>query len=89
VNDIELAFGSLPLVALSREDVTLWVNAIFDEGASGETITNKHRFLSGALNAAVTAAHITANPCRGMRLPRWDRRETVVVVGVLFSWSAT
>jgi hypothetical protein len=30
VNDIDPAFGSLPLVALSREDVTRWVNAMFD-----------------------------------------------------------
>jgi integrase len=77
VNDIEPSFGAMPLVALSRDEVALWVNAMFEEGASGKTIANKHRFLSGALNAAVTAGHTGKNPCHGLRLPRWERREMV------------
>jgi integrase len=39
---------------------------------SAKTITNKHGFLAGALNAAVTAGHIPANPCTGMGMPRDD-----------------
>ena len=64
-------------MALSRDDIALWVNAMFEEGASGKTIANKQRFLSGALNAAVVAGHIAWNPCHGLRLPRWERREMV------------
>jgi integrase len=76
-NDIAPALGTTPLTALSRDDIAIWVNAMFEEGASGKTIANKQRFLSGALNAAVTAGHIASNPCRGLRLPRWERREMV------------
>jgi integrase len=76
-NDIAPALGTTPLTALSRDDIAVWINAMFEEGASGKTIANKQRFLSGALNAAVTAGHITTNPCRGLRLPRWERREMV------------
>jgi hypothetical protein len=28
-------------------------------------------------NATVAGSHITANPCNGLRLPRWERREMV------------
>ncbi|WP_342342594.1 tyrosine-type recombinase/integrase [Mycobacterium asiaticum] len=76
-NDIAPVLGVMPLAALSREDIALWVNAMQEEGASGKTIANKQRFLSGAMNAAVAGGHITTNPCRGLRLPRWERREMV------------
>jgi integrase len=76
-NDIASTLGATPLPALSREEIALWVNAMFEEGASGKTIANKQRFLSGALNAAVAAGHLTKNPCHGVRLPRWERREMV------------
>ena len=36
-----------------------------DKGASGKTIANKHGFLSSALNAAVRAGRIAANPAAG------------------------
>jgi integrase len=39
---------------------------------SAKTITNKHGFLAGALNAAVAASHIPANPCTGMGMPKND-----------------
>lgn len=75
--DIGPAFGSVPLKALTREDVSRWVNAMTEAKVSGKTIANKHGFLSGALNAAVIAGHIDANPCAGRKLPRWDRAEMV------------
>jgi integrase len=82
VNDIGPALGDIPLTALSRDDVTDWINAMAAPDAdgntlSGKTIANKHGYLAGALNAAVAAGHIKANPCDGNRLPRWDREEMV------------
>ena len=50
-----------------------------DKGASGKTIANKHGFLSSALNAAVKAGHIGANPAVGQRLPRTERADMVVL----------
>ncbi len=50
---------------------------MYEEGASGKTIAKKQRFLSGARNAAVAGGHISVNPCRGLRLPRWERRQMV------------
>lgn len=74
-NDIEpSAIGPLPLAALSRDDVARWLNNLT---GSGKTIHNKHGFLAGALNAAVVARRIPANPCDGKRLPRTERRENV------------
>jgi hypothetical protein len=35
--------------------------------------------LSGALNSAVEAGLLEANPCRGVRLPRTEDREMVLL----------
>lgn len=75
--DINPALGHIPLYALTHEDVSVWVNAMQESGSSGKTISNKHGFLSGALNEAVRTCRIPYNPCDGHRLPRWDRREMV------------
>ena len=44
---------------------------------SAKTAANKHGFLAGALNAAVRARHISANPCDGNRLRRDEPDEMV------------
>jgi hypothetical protein len=44
---------------------------------SAKTAANKHGFLAGALNAAVRARHISANPCDGNRLRRDETDEMV------------
>jgi integrase len=64
----------IPLEALTRADVAAWVNGL--EG-SGKTISNKVRFLSGALKQAVKAGKLAANPCEGVRLPRSEQAEMV------------
>lgn len=84
-NDIAPVMGAMPLVALSRDAIAAWVNAMVDEGASDKTIANKQRFLSGALNAAVAAGQLGANPCRGLRLPRWQRQEMVFLTEAEFA----
>lgn len=68
-NDIENSIGALPLSAVTEATIARWVQGM--EG-SGKTITNKHGFLSAALQAAVRAGKIPANPCEGRRLPRKD-----------------
>jgi hypothetical protein len=54
-NDITETLGSLPLTALTRDDVARWTQHLLHEGAAGKTVANKHGFLSSALNAAVQA----------------------------------
>jgi integrase len=67
-NDIAPSkIGPLPLAALTNADVAQWLNSL--TGAA-KTLANKHGFLAGALNAAVRARHISANPCDGNRLRR-------------------
>lgn len=60
--DIDPALGHVPLAALSRTDISKWVNKLRAGGASGKTIQNKMGFLSGCLNAAVGDGHLPANP---------------------------
>lgn len=76
-NDIGPVMGEVPLTALSRDDIGAWINTMAASGVSGKTIANKHGYLAGALNAAVLAGYLTANPCDGNRLPRWDREDMV------------
>lgn len=66
--------GTVPLTALSRDDVARWVQGM--TGAA-KTIANKHALLSAALNAAVKAGHIPNNPAAGARLPRSEKGEMV------------
>jgi len=67
--DIAPVLGCIPLTALSRTDISIWVNKMGEAGASGKTIQNKVGFLSGCLNAAIPK-HIPAKPAAGIRLPR-------------------
>ncbi|WP_445161443.1 tyrosine-type recombinase/integrase [Mycobacterium sp. Dal123C01] len=74
-NDIApLAIGPLPLSSLTNADVAQWLNGLT---GSAKTAANKHGFLAGALNAAMRAKHITANPCDGNRLRRDEPTEMV------------
>lgn len=68
VNDIApTQIGPLPLTALTNADVAKWLNGLT---GSAKTAANKHGFLAGALNAAIRAKHISANPCDGNRMRR-------------------
>ena len=74
-NDIAPSkIGPLPLSALTNADAAQWLNSL--TGAA-KTAANKHGFLAGALNAAVRAGHISANPCDGNRLRRDEPAEMV------------
>ena len=76
-NDIAEPLGAIPLAALAREHVVVWLKGMQKPNSRGKvpsakTVANKHGFLAGALNAAVAAGHISANPSTGMRMPRED-----------------
>lgn len=74
VNDIAPTIGAMPLAAVTDVSIARWVNEM---SGSGKTIANKHGFLAGALNHAVRAGKIPANPCDHTRLPRKDGDEMV------------
>jgi integrase len=76
-NDIRPALGDLSLASLSRDDIARWVQSMVAAGVSGKTISNKHGFLSSALNAAVRARRIPTNPTVGRRLPVSERAEMI------------
>ncbi|TRW81243.1 site-specific integrase [Mycolicibacterium sp. 018/SC-01/001] len=75
--DIGPSLGDLPLTGLTREHIAKWTQDLADGGASGKTISNKHGFLSSALNAAVRAGRIRTNPALGQRLPTSERPDMV------------
>ncbi|AXH47071.1 tyrosine integrase [Mycobacterium phage Asayake] len=75
--DIDPVLGPIPLAALTGDDIAKWVQALADRGLKGKTISNKHGFLSSALNAAVRAGRIPGNPAAGARLPRTEKAEMV------------
>jgi integrase len=84
IRDIEPILGYVPLTALSRTDISRWVNKLRDDGASGKTIQNKLGFLSGSLNVAVRNGDLPANPAAGIRLPRTVKREMEILTRVEF-----
>ena len=75
--DIGPSLGDLPLTGLTREHIAKWTQDLADGGASGKTISNKHGFLSSALNAAVRAGRIRTNPALGQRLPTSERPDMI------------
>jgi integrase len=74
-NDIaQSKIGPLPLTALTNADVAQWLISLT---GSAKTAANKHGFLAGALNGAVRARPIWANPCDGNRLRRDEPAEMI------------
>lgn len=71
------ALGSMPVDAVTHEDVARWVNTMAKQvnpksgkPTSGKTVQNKHGFLSAAFARAETKGLVPANPCKGTRMPR-------------------
>ncbi len=82
-NDIAPSgMGPLPLSALTNHDVAAWLNSL---PGSAKTAANKHGFLAGALNAAVRAKHLSANPCDGNRMRRDAPSEMVFLTDEEFA----
>lgn len=76
-NDIGPAIGDVPLSGLTSDHIAVWVQLLVENGASGKTVSNKHGFLSSALNAAVRAGRMTSNPAAGQRMPTTERAEMI------------
>lgn len=91
VNDIAEPLGGIPLTSLTRDHVAVWIKGMREPNSHGKvarakTVINKHGFLAGALNAAVSAGHIPANPCSGIRMPRdADPHEMVMLTREQFA----
>lgn len=80
--DIGPILGELPLTAVNEQAVSKWIQA---QKGSAKTVANKHGFLSGAFNGAVSANHIEKNPCYGRKLPaRHKEDETVFLTPAEF-----
>lgn len=74
------AIEDIPLVALTEEDVVLWVKQLRNRDGStpsGKTVANKHGYLAGALGVAVRRGHLAVNPCENVSLPSWEPEEMV------------
>jgi integrase len=82
-NDIAPSkIGPLPLSAMTNHDVAAWLNSL---PGSAKTAANKHGFLAGALNAAVRAKYLSANPCDGNRMRRDAPSEMVCLTDEEFA----
>lgn len=63
-------FDTLPLPMLTRGHVTDLVNRMEAAGRSPKTIKSTINLLSTCLQLAIDDGHLTANPCRRVRLPK-------------------
>lgn len=73
--DIAPVIGDIPLVTLDRDEhIRPWVNQL---RGSASTRNHKLVFLASALNAAVEAKKIPANPAHGIRAQSGERREPI------------
>jgi integrase len=69
-NDIApVALGRMRVARVTDLDIGTWIQHMAEKGASRKTILNKHRFISGALNAAVRRGMLESNPARGIKPP--------------------
>jgi integrase len=77
------SLGPLPVELVTRDHVARWVGqqAVTKTRrgtpTSAKTIANAHGLLSTVMASAVDAGHVATNPCRGLGLPRTERREMV------------
>lgn len=62
-------FDALPLSVISRTHVAQLVNDMEAKGRAPKTIKGTINGLSTCMKLAIDEGHITANPCRGVRLP--------------------
>jgi integrase len=70
------ALGTLPLTAITREQVAAQLNA-YAATRSDKTVKNASGLLSAMLSTAVLDGHLAANPCKGIRLPRRTSHQKV------------
>lgn len=68
------AFGDLPLKAISHAKLQDWVNELTD-GLKPSSVRSTVQTMNKAMQAAVNARMLKANPCVGLTLPRVEREE--------------
>jgi len=67
--------GEVALRSITPLAVRRWVATMQGEGAGTERVRYAHRVLAQVLGAAVDCDLIERTPCRGVRLPRSQKRE--------------
>lgn len=66
----DTALGQAATVDVKQADVLWCVRGLMDKGLAPKTIMNVRGLLFGAFTTATYAGTITANPCRGVQLPK-------------------
>ncbi|MCT7371442.1 tyrosine-type recombinase/integrase [Mycolicibacterium llatzerense] len=76
--DIDPVIGMMPVDRVTRADIRRWVQHMEESGAAGKTMKNKHGFVSGVFNAAITeGTYSKANPCVGVAIKETETGEMV------------
>lgn len=71
--------GRTPLAGATRDDVAAWVRDLEKSGQSGKSIRNHHSPLSAALSRAVDEGLVGRNVAKGVKIPRTEREEMVII----------
>ena len=72
-------FGKHRLRQIKRGEVRAWIAAMDSEGLSPSRIRQAHQVLCASLDQAVQDRKLSGNPAAGMRLPRLQRRDMLVL----------
>ena len=85
VADLEPHFGDRLITGVTAESVSDWLNWLERERKlGGKSIRNRHALLSATMGDAVAEGLVTANPCKGKRLPRTLGKEMVFLTRAEF-----
>lgn len=67
--------ADLPVDAITRDHIAMWMNARRAEGSAAKTVKNKRGLLASIMNTAMYDGHIARNPCDGLALPEGETEE--------------
>jgi integrase len=66
--------GHIRAGQITRAHVKAWVNQLAAAGVAPKSIANYHGLLASVMNTAIETGARADNPCKGVRLPKRDRR---------------
>jgi hypothetical protein len=69
-------FGATPLAAITQPSVQPWVADLLARGLAAETVVKAYQLFGRTMTAAVNADMLARSPCRAVRPPKIERRET-------------
>ncbi|MPZ60496.1 MAG: tyrosine-type recombinase/integrase [Propionibacteriales bacterium] len=72
-------WGNVQLAKITFEGVSRWVTQLVESGTGPSAVRQSVFVLSAALDHAVRARRIRANPARGIGLPKAPRRDYVIL----------